>query len=110
MAADIFLFKIYKGSCMSQTPEEINIQTKNALIQAFNKFQNDTIQFLARLSLDPQMKIHCFQNLDQASFWAIQAITALELKVMPVTPAAIIDPPAKTEEKPGTVVLDSLNV
>ena len=54
-------------------------QTKLALIQALNNFSGNLISFLNKLNLNPTLKSYCFMNLDQASFWAREAIAHMQL-------------------------------
>lgn len=73
-----------------------NEQTKLALIQALSQFSGNMISFLNKLNLNPTLKSHCFMNLDQATFWAREAIVHMELNLStqdtaPTESAAVAD-------------------
>lgn len=79
-----------------------NEQTKLALIQALGQFSGNMISFLNKLDLNPTLKSHCFMNLDQATFWAREAIAAMQLNLS--TPNTAVTPdslqPEPAQESP----------
>lgn len=52
---------------------------RNVSMNAFNKIFDEIINALHNLPLHPNLKSHCFMNLDQGAYWARQAISIMEI-------------------------------
>jgi hypothetical protein len=58
---------------------EKNNQVKAALLQSLNSTGAQLFDFMHKLPGHPVLKNNCFLNLDQALYWARQAIVSMEL-------------------------------
>jgi hypothetical protein len=68
------------------TPQEQAQNTKAALQMGLHQQYLQLINFLNNIPGHPQLKMHCFQNLDQAGFWAREFIQSANL--LPPVPVA----------------------
>jgi len=53
-------------------------QSRQVFLETYDQLYSNIVNFLNRLDLHPVLKSHCFQNLDQGSYWARQAISQLQ--------------------------------
>lgn len=73
-------------------------EDKQALITVFNHLHSMVIDYLKNLNIDPMLRIHCFQNMDQGAYWAREAI-----KHIPAPTAPALQEVKSIEEKKEAV-------
>ncbi len=85
---------------------EQNAQMKELMLNTFSQLYSNLIQFINRLPINPTLKAHCFQNLDQGMYWCRTGIENAQLTSAPnATPelaeilkdAKVVDVPVENQ-------------